>query len=119
MPTFTEVMPAQKSAAKHGFKWTPTGHCCGLLSIESTRKCCRYLTSELPLPSDDAGRAFQLVKMDAGSDKETPVGDGYDVYLGERSNDVSCSCKGFIYGNGRVLCTHILACRGLVENRWI
>ena len=116
MPTFTEVLPATKSAANTAINWSPTGHGKGRLTISQGRRThTEYSVSEIA--GAEAGRAFHFEKESNGTDREA---EGYDVFCADPKDGVrgsyhSCECKGFLrHGN----CKHVEAARAILENGW-
>lgn len=111
MSRFEELLPSQKSSTHNSIVWSPGERAgTGLLTIRTKRAYVNYLVVEFPTQFD--GRAFHLAKTDAGTDTEETA---YDVLVCRNTRDSSCSCKGFVAGNGQP-CKHVLAISALLDN---
>jgi hypothetical protein len=115
--TFTELLPATKSAPHAAVRWTPSGTvpASGLLTIQSKRCDVTYLVCEMP--GSYPVRNFLFAKADGtpGSDKEESC---YTVSVGVAGSPCSCTCKGFIYGRGKP-CKHVEAAVAVIDNGWM
>lgn len=112
MFTFTETLPATKSCPHAAITWTPdlSRVGCGVLRIDSARCSCRYHV--FPVGTGWDGKAFEMVKADAGSDAEA---DTYHIFCHRGRQDNLCDCKGFSR-HGR--CKHVAAAFALIGNGW-
>jgi hypothetical protein len=109
--TFTEVLPAQKSSRHNAMNWTPGSRPgTGLLTIHTARATAKYAVTEFPTPWD--GRAFHLVKLTPGTDREA---ESYDVFCGRGKNH-RCECRGFLRHSH---CKHIDAALAIWDNGWL
>jgi hypothetical protein len=111
--TLITTLPATKSDAAPAIIWRPDvdGGTAGELEID-----CRiettYRVTEFATGSQGwDGRAFRLVKIEGGSDKES---EAYDVFCAAPGGHSLCDCKGFAYGKGKD-CKHIAACREVIR----
>ena len=115
MPTYTELLPATKTEPKgSGIDWTPsigTGPAAGVLTVKQKRLYASYVVCEFP--TDWAGRAFHMVKLDAGSDKTE---ERYNCFVAGSGSARQCDCKGFHFSGH---CKHLAALEALIENNWI
>ena len=110
--TFTELLPATKSSRHNGINWTPTdGPSTGILTVHTGRSTTIYKASEFQTEWD--GRAFNLVKLTPGTDKEETV---YNVFCHRGQQDNRCECKGFEFTGH---CKHIAAVNALLENEML
>ncbi|MCE9561106.1 MAG: hypothetical protein K8U57_03530 [Planctomycetes bacterium] len=113
MATYNDLLPATATEPKGaGFKWTPgilPG--CGVLVIEQRRAVATYTVAELPTRWE--GRAFQLSKIDGGTDNDET---GYSVFICRAGQDHLCGCKGFSRWHS---CKHVAALVAAMENRWL
>jgi hypothetical protein len=94
MTSYTDLLLKTKSEQHGAFTWEPAtdnehSPVAGLLTITGKRCHCRYRVEEYP--ADMPGRAFVLVKVDAGSDKSEGH---YSCFIGTHGNHI-CECKGF------------------------
>lgn len=108
--TFTDLLPPTKNEPKGAaFDFTPSagGPPAGVLTIKNRRVYASYVVREFP--TDWAGRAFHLAKLDEGSDKGE---ERYSCFVGRNGQDKRCECKGFAYTGG---CKHLAALAALIE----
>jgi len=116
MPTFIEKLWDTASSKHNGIAWTPDadGTAAGTLTIEmGKRSSVAYRLSEFGTPW--SGRAFRLVKAEAGGDPESNT---YCVFVARSGRGHVCDCRGFAFGRGKP-CKHVEACLALLENRWV
>ena len=108
MPTFSEILPAQKSSKHNCIKWTPTTPGQGVITIHTARNTTEYHVQSIP--SDFAGKAFILSKLD-GSER-------YAVLCGAKGEHDRCDCAGHCYRPNQP-CKHISACRAILDNEFL
>lgn len=111
MLTYTDLLPPSKSETHGAFTWTPatdnaTSPVAGTLTLTGKRSWCRYHVSESP--ADMPGRAFVLVKVDAGSDETQGH---YNCFMGKHGEQI-CECRGWAYSGA---CKHLAAIASLIE----
>lgn len=113
--TFTELLPATKTAPHTAIRWTPSGTTpnAGLLSIQSKRTDCEYLVVEGEARYPVRVFSFFKVEGKAGSDAGES---GYTVAVGVAGSPCSCTCKGFTYGRR---CKHVEAAVAVIDNGWM
>lgn len=109
--TYFEKLTPRKSSPNSAIEWTPSAvvEGGGLLKIGTKRATTEYLL--VPLAAD-AGRAWKLAKVTAGTD---PTSASYDVFACGATAP-RCQCKGFTYVG---TCCHADAVRALIENGWL
>ncbi len=110
MTTYTDLLPATKSEKHGALTWEPAADSrasaiAGVLTLTGTRNHCRYRVTGFA--ADMPGRAFVLVKIDAGTDKTEGR---YSCLVANRGAS-RCECKGFArFGH----CRHLAALTELV-----
>lgn len=117
MTTYTEVLPATKSAPHSAIRWTPSGTipASGLLTIQSNRTDCTYLVCEMESSYPVRNFLFAKVEGAPGSDQGES---SYTVSVGVAGSPVACECRGFVYGRGKP-CKHIAAAVAILDNGWL
>lgn len=111
---YTEIIPATKTSANNGIRWTPSERPNeGEIIIDMGRTRAVYHLTEMQTAWE--GRAFRLDIVRGGTDPES---ESYNVFAAANPQDRQCDCKGFSYGRGRP-CKHIAAVEALLENQWI
>jgi hypothetical protein len=112
MPTFIEILPAQKSSPRNALQWTPGDvKGTGIMVVETARSTTRYAVTEFPTDWD--GRAFHLAKLTPGTDKEA---DSYNVFCARNQQDHNCDCRGFFSTSH---CKHVDAVSALLDNEYM
>jgi hypothetical protein len=115
MTTYSDYLPATKTAAERTVFFTPSevADRSGLISILNGREWCQYFVIEFDA---DEGRGFRLMKTEdaPGTDRDTAA---YAVFCSPAGPEHdSCDCRGF-QRHGH--CKHSAAVRGAVDNRWL
>ena len=111
MPTYSELLPAQKSN-KAGIRWVPMTATSGALSIDSKRDSAAYVVTEVPARGH--GREF---RFDCAGGQSDATVTAYSVFCGFDGSS-ACNCKGYQYGKGKP-CKHVLAAQAIWENGWM
>ncbi len=111
MKAYTELLPATKSEKHGALTWeraddNAASPFAGVLTITGKRDHCRYRVEEYP--GDEAGRAFVLFKLDAGTDRTE---ERYGCFLA-RSGANLCECRGFTATRN---CKHLASLTELVR----
>lgn len=106
---FIDLLPETKSEKHGGLTWEPADvPGTGVLTIQGKKMgYTRYKVAEFPTAW--AGRAFTLVKIDAGSDK---AAENYCCFISTTGQEKRCDCKGFAYSGG---CKHLASLQTLIE----
>ncbi len=109
--SFTELLPATKSEKHGALTWEPAADSrasalAGVLTLTGKRNHCRYRVSEYA--PDMPGRAFVLVKLDAGTDTTE---ERYSCLVAGNGGSL-CVCRGFTATRG---CKHIAGLAELIR----
>src|SRR5688572_19819119 len=99
--TLITTLPATKTDRAPAIAWMPDADAtdcrtAGELDLTCGRVDAVYRLEEFRTGGQGwDGRAFRLVKLEGGSDKES---ERYDVFVAAPSGHSLCDCKGFAYG---------------------